>query len=209
MPRKPPAPTVPAEHRYERFAAEYLVDLNATGAYRRACNPDATDRTAGTEGHRLLKNPKVEALVAEGRLRLMGTIGVSAERTVEEYRRIGFFDPRTVMEWDEQGVRFFPSDSLSPEAAAAIASVKCKRTIRRESGRDGDEIETVEIEMKFVPKTPALDALSKHLGLFRPDELKITGGGGVLVVPYVDAATWAAEAAKQQATHGQQTEGAG
>ena len=31
--------------------------------------------------------------------------------------------------------------------------------------------------------------------------------GGVLVVPYVDAATWAAEAAKQQAAHGQQTEG--
>lgn len=207
MPRKQPTPTVPAEHRYERFAAEYLVDLNATGAYRRACNPDATDRTAGVEGSRLLKNPRVQELVAEGRARLTDAIGVTAERTVEEYRRIGYIDPRTVMRWGPEGMVPHPSDELTPEAAAAVAEVKSKRTIRRD--KDGGEVETVELAIKMHSKVAALDALSRHLGLFRPEEVKITGGGGVLVVPYVDAATWAAEAAKQQAAHGHQTEGQG
>lgn len=200
MPRKP-TPAIPAEHRYERFAAEYLIDLNATGAYRRAVNPDATDRTAGTEGHRLLKNPKVAELVAEGRGRLVGVLGVSAERTVEEYRRIGYIDPRTVMRWGPDGMVPHPSDELTPEAAAAVAEVKSKRTIRRD--KDGGETETVELAIKMHSKVAALDALSKHLGLFAPQEVNVTGGGGVLVIPAMDAAAWAAEAARQQAAHGE------
>lgn len=204
MPRKP-TPAIPAQHRYERFAAEYLIDLNATGAYRRAVNANATDATAATEGHRLLRNPKVAELIAEGRKRLLDRLEVTAERVVEEYRRIGFLDPREVMGWDEDGVRFHPSDTLTAEAAAAIASVKSKRTVRTDG--DGNETVTVEQEVKLVSKIAALDSLSKHLGLFKPEEVKITGGGGVLLVPVMDAATWAADAAKQQANHGSRTEG--
>lgn len=201
MPRKQREVTIPAEHRYERFAAEYLIDLNATGAYRRAVNPKATDATAATEGHRLLRNPKVQELVAEGRARLIQKLEVSAERVVEEYRRIAFLDPREVMEWDADGVRFHPSESLLPEAAAAVASVKSKRTVRSDS--DGNETVTVEQEVKLVSKIAALDSLSKHLGIFKPQEVNVTGGGGVLVVPYIDAQTWATEAAAQQANHGE------
>jgi phage terminase small subunit len=50
--------------RHERFAQEYLVDLNAAAAYRRTY-PDAKGPTSEANGIRLLGNAKVETRIAE------------------------------------------------------------------------------------------------------------------------------------------------
>jgi phage terminase small subunit len=42
----------------EKFCQEYLVDLNATQAYRRV-HPKAKTASAGVQAHRLLKKPKI------------------------------------------------------------------------------------------------------------------------------------------------------
>lgn len=49
----------------KRFADEYLIDLNATRAYRVAYPRVLKDATAGQAGSRLLKNVKVRAYVEE------------------------------------------------------------------------------------------------------------------------------------------------
>lgn len=50
--------------RHERFAQEYLVDLNATQAYIRA-GYAARGNAAEVSANRLLRNPKVAARIAE------------------------------------------------------------------------------------------------------------------------------------------------
>lgn len=49
------------------FADEYIGDagLNATAAYKRAGYSASTDNIAGVEAHKLLKNPKIAAYIAQ------------------------------------------------------------------------------------------------------------------------------------------------
>ncbi|MGV3684379.1 MAG: terminase small subunit [Daejeonella sp.] len=51
--------------KQELFCQEYLIDLNATQAYKRAGFTSANDNVAAVEGHKLLRNPKVSARIAE------------------------------------------------------------------------------------------------------------------------------------------------
>lgn len=51
--------------KQKRFSDEFLVDMNATQAYKRAGYSAKSDAIAGVEGHKLLKNPKIAAYIAE------------------------------------------------------------------------------------------------------------------------------------------------
>jgi hypothetical protein len=55
----------PLTERQRRFIEEYLLDLNATAAYRRAGYVARNDNTAAAGASTLLRNPKVAAAVAE------------------------------------------------------------------------------------------------------------------------------------------------
>jgi hypothetical protein len=55
----------PLTPKQQRFVAEYLEDLNATAAYRRAGYVARNDNTAAAGASTLLRNPKVAAAVAE------------------------------------------------------------------------------------------------------------------------------------------------
>lgn len=52
--------------KQQRFVDEYLTDLNATAAYRRAGYAARTDNAAAASASALLRIPKVAAAVAEG-----------------------------------------------------------------------------------------------------------------------------------------------
>lgn len=51
--------------RQKRFADEYLIDLNATRAYKVAYPNVKKEETAATAGSRILRNVKVESYLKE------------------------------------------------------------------------------------------------------------------------------------------------
>lgn len=51
--------------RQRRFADEYLIDCNATRAYKAAYPNITRDNTAGSNGNRLLKNAEIKAYINE------------------------------------------------------------------------------------------------------------------------------------------------
>lgn len=51
----------------KRFVDEYLIDLNATAAYKRAGYKAKNDNVAAVSSKQLLSKPKIEAAVAERR----------------------------------------------------------------------------------------------------------------------------------------------
>lgn len=95
-----PAPVVERElsQREQRFAEEYLVDLNATQAYMRV-HGGVKAVTASTEGCKLLGNPKVAGLIAKGRAELSERTGISAAKALEQAWAVATADARELIDY--------------------------------------------------------------------------------------------------------------
>jgi phage terminase small subunit len=155
--------------KQQRFADEYLIDLNATAAYKRA-GYSGKGRTAENNASRLLGHAGVAQYVAERRKKLQNGIEVTQERVLAEYAKLAFLDPRRFYNADGQ---LIPVPDLPADVAAALAGMEI--TAQR-SGTDEDgkpEYEDVK-KIKFIDKRAALDSLARHLGMFN-DKIEQTG----------------------------------
>jgi phage terminase small subunit len=137
----------------QRFVAEYLVDLNGTRAAVRA---GYSERSASTMASRLLGRPAIAAVIAEGIDARAARARVTADRVIDEYARIAFSDMRRFVEWGPGGVSLRQSGCLTPEESASVAEVSETKTANGGT-----------VKFKLHDKRAALDALAKHLGLFR------------------------------------------
>jgi phage terminase small subunit len=148
-------------HKQLRFVDEYLVDLNATQAAIRA---GYSPRSARSGGPLLLKNPAVARAVAERQSRIANHLFVSAERVVVEYARLAFADMRDYMRFAQNGDVLLDWSAMPEDATKAILEVT--QDVYTE-GRGGAQREVKRTKFKLHDKRGALDALAKHLGLFR------------------------------------------
>lgn len=138
-----------------RFAAEYLVDLNGAAAYRRAF-PRVTAGTAASEAHRLLRNPKVAAVVRAEQRERARRLRVSADRVVRELARVAFADVGELFAPATDGPpRLRPLRDVPPDVRRAVAGV----SVRREPG--GAEV----VAVRLADKLRALELLARFLGL--------------------------------------------
>jgi phage terminase small subunit len=144
--------------KQERFVAEYLIDLNATAAAKRA---GYSDKTARAIGHENLTKPDIAAAVAEGKARQLDSMEVTAERVLRELARLAFSDIRGV--FDENGGLLKPHE-LSDDVARMIASIEVTKERSYKKGDDETVIEYVS-RVRTVDKLGALNTLAKHLKL--------------------------------------------
>jgi phage terminase small subunit len=154
-----PKSSKPLTDKQQRFVLEYLKDSNATQAAIRA---GYSARTADRIGAELLGKTWVAAAIAAKQARLASKLEVSAERVIAEFARIAFSDPRQVATWGPGGVTLKDSAALTDDAAACVSEVKSKPT---EYGN--------ELTFKLHDKVVALNALGKHLGLFK-EQIEVT-----------------------------------
>lgn len=147
-----------------QFVAEYLIDFNATQAALRA---GYSPKSAHAQGHRLLKDAEVSKAIEEGMEARMRRTLVSQDRVVAELAKIAFADPRDVMTWGPDGVRFKDSEEMDAASASIVAEVS--------ETKDG-------MKVKLHDKQAALTALARHLGMFI-DKTEHTGpSGGPIVI---------------------------
>lgn len=139
-----------------RFVAEYLVDLNATRAYRTVYG--GSDRVAQSAGSRLLSNVMVSRAVADGKRRQLETAELSAARVLEELRRLAFGD-RTVLLACKTIAEV---QGLAPELRALVTGFEVFEA-NLPGVRDGKTDRVRRVSM--TPKTPALEMLAKHFKL--------------------------------------------
>lgn len=156
---------MPLSRKRQRFVAEYLKDLNAAAAARRA---GYTSNRADQAGYELLSKPDVAAAIADGSRKALSGAELSASRVLEEYRRLAFQDVRAL--FDESG-NLLPVHKLPADVAASIASVEViKRNLT-----SGDGSVDVIHKVKTWDKGKALDSLSRYFGLDK-QVLEHTGG---------------------------------
>lgn len=147
-------------YKQRRFVEEYLVDLNATAAAKRA---GYTDSGAFQQGYRLLKNVEVAEAIAKAQERLAKKFEVKAERIIEELAKIGFANMQDYMIVGANGDPVLNWAALTRDQAAALVEV----TVDTYTEGKGDDAERVKrVKFKLADKRAALVDLGKHLGLF-------------------------------------------
>ncbi len=170
-------PGVPAlTPKQSRLVDEYMVDLNAQAALRRAGYSRSSPRDQSP-----LHSPAVRAAI-EARVRdLRARNEHLVDRVVEELCRIAFADLRDAVEWGPDGVRVRPSRDLTPELTSAVCEVSEDR-----HGR---------VRLKKHDKVRALELLGRHLGMFTERlQAEVSGPGGLplredrrILVQFVEA----------------------
>ena len=162
------------------FVNEYLVDLNATRAYKVAYPNVKKDDTAAVNGNRLLRNAKVKEYLNERMKEREKRTEITQDKVLEELAAIAFSNgskyAKVIEEtvYDENGevlldsdgnivkqkvVDLVLTDELSETDKKAIASIK--------KGRNGIEISTCDT-------VRALELLGKHLGMFK-EKVEVSG----------------------------------
>lgn len=141
----------------EQFAQRFLIHFNATRAAHEA---GYSERTAKQIGYALLRRPRVQALIEEGRRRLIARNELSQDLVVRMAMELADSDITEVTGWDENGEgTYVPSYAMPGRVRRAIRSVK--RKTRRIFTEAGEMIEDVEVEFKLHGKDNAQRLLAQ------------------------------------------------
>jgi len=140
------------------FVDEYLIDLNATRAYKAVYKSCKKDETARVNSSRLLTNANVAAYLSERQRELQQRTEITQDKVVRELAAIAFADIADYVRVQDYGglsmVEITPTREIPESKRAAIASIK--------QGSNG-------IEVKLHNKLDALDKLGRHFGMFKGD----------------------------------------
>lgn len=152
--------------RQAEFVRQYLVDMNAAAAARRAGYSEKTaDRTAAA----LMENPGVRAAITAALKMREQRAGITQDRVIAELAKIAFGSARGVMEWGPDGLTLKSSGELTEDQAASVAEVSESTTKTGSS-----------LKIKRHDKVKALELLGRHLGMFT-DKVKNEISGGLEV----------------------------
>lgn len=141
------------------FADEYLIDLNATRAYRKAYPSVKRDETAAQAGSRMLRNVKVAAYIQERMQERQKRTEITQDRVLQELAAIAFAKATDYAEVKDECVKIKDTKDLDEQQIRAIAGIK--------EGKFG-------IEVKLNDKEKALELLGRHLGMFK-DKVEVSG----------------------------------
>lgn len=140
----------------EIFVREYLIDLNATQAAKRAGYSNAE------YGRQLITFPYVQRAIDRAMKARAKRLDISADKVLAELALIGFSDMKDYAEWDNQTVKLKSSATLKGGKSRAVAEVS--QTVTKDGGS---------IRFKLHDKRAALVDIGRHLGMFnekKPDE---------------------------------------
>lgn len=151
----------------KRFCNEYLIDLNATRAYKVAYSRCKKDETANVNGSKLLRNTKVQEYIAERMKAREERTEITQDMVIKELAKIAFLDIRKL--YTENGQLKNIAD-IDNETAGAISSLE---TLEEYDGYGNDREKIGDTQkVKLLDKTKALELLGRHLGLFN-DKLDV------------------------------------
>ena len=164
----------------KRFCDEYLIDLNATRAYKVAYPNCKKDETARANSSRLLTNDNVQEYISAKQEEIEKRTEISRDKVIKELANIAFSngtDFAQIVEreyeekiYDNEGncigtkpkkykcLELTATDNLTEEQKSAVAGIKQT---------------TNGIEIKTNDKVKALELLGKHLGMFKETNINI------------------------------------
>lgn len=138
-------------NKQKAFVDEYLIDLNATRAYKEVYRSVKSDDVAAKAGSRLLRNVEVEEYLNKRIMEREARQEVKQDRVLKELSNMIDLDVTEIVSIDSDTVIVKDTSCLTAEQKKCIKSIK--------QTRDG-------IEIQFYDKMKALELLGRHLGMF-------------------------------------------
>lgn len=139
--------------KQKRFVAEYLIDLNATAAAKRA---GYSEKTAYSIGLETLKKPEIQNAIQEAMQKRQQRTEITQDMVIQELAKLGFFDIRKLFDKDGKPLDI---SKLDDDTAAALVGLD----VQDVSDSDGNYVGFIK-KYKMADKIKALELLGKHLG---------------------------------------------
>ena len=166
--------------KQERFCEEYLVDLNAAAAARRA---GYSKQTAGVIGLENLTKPMIAERIAAMRAERSERVQVDADRVLRELCLLGFSNMADYMIVKDDGSAFLDFSAMTRDKTAVIREFVVEEYM---DGRGDNARPVKRTRFKLADKRAALVDIGRHLGMFN-DKLKVEGEmSGKLVIEWGD-----------------------
>lgn len=152
--------------KQKRFVSEYLVDLNATAAARRA---GYSTKTADRIGPELLGKTCVSQAIQEATKEREQRTEITQDMVIRETAKLAFFDIRKMFGKDGKPLDI---SELDDDTAAALVGLDVQDVY----DSDKDYVGFIK-KYKMADKLKALELLGKHVGAF---ERREKSGDGAL-----------------------------
>lgn len=110
-----------------------------------------------------MTNVNIQARIEQARLEAQARTEVTVDRVLNEFAKIAFADLGDYMTWGPDGVTLKHKEELTDAQISVVA--EATETVT-EFGRN--------LKLKLHDKIGALNALGKHLGMFK-DKLELSG----------------------------------
>ncbi len=154
--------------KQKSFCDEYLIDFNATRAYKKIYTTCNKDETARANSSRLLTKANIQEYLKEQTNRKQEEARVTQNDIVNQLTRIAFGDIRKL--YDEQG-RLKDIQDIDDDTAAIISGIETTEEFEG-YGDDREQIGYTK-KVKMAGKEKALELLGKHFGMFK-DKVEVS-----------------------------------
>ena len=146
----------------KRFCDEYLIDLNATRAYKVAYPNCKKDHSARTNGYMLLTKTDIQTYIEEAKKEREERTKITQDMVLKELAKIAFFNPKNIF---KENNTLKDVIDLDDDIASVMTSVE---TFEEFDGY-GDDREKIgnTTKVKLADKMKALEMLGRHLGMFK------------------------------------------
>ncbi len=146
-----------------RFVAEYLANgLNAT---KDAISAGYSEKTADTQGARLLVNVKVAQVIEARTSKIMERLDVTSDMVVQEIAKLAFFDPRKLFN-DDGSMKLI--SEIDDHSAVALAGFDVCELF--DGTGDQKHVYGLLKKVKLADKSRDLEVLGRYFKLFSPDK---------------------------------------
>ncbi len=162
----------PLTPKQAAFVAEYLIDLNAFAAAKRAGYKDAN------KGRQLVTLSNVWAAITAGMAEREKRTHITQDRVLQEIASLSFSDLRHYVLTDRGNVQL--AEGAPSTAMCAVSSIKRKTKVVNEITTE------YEVEIKLWDKPSSLKMAGQHLAMFTEKHEVNVKTPGVLVLGGVD-----------------------
>lgn len=163
----------------KRFCDEYLIDLNATRAYKVAYPNCKKDETASAAGSRMLGNVKVQEYISKKQKEIEKRTEITQDKVIQELANVAFSNGTDFAQIVEKEYEENIYDKEGNCIGTKPKKYKCLEltntkdlTEQQKSAIAGIKQTANGIEIKTNDKVKALELLGRHLGIFN-DKLDV------------------------------------
>ena len=156
-------------NKQKMFCKEYLIDLNATNASRRAGYSKKTANRIGSEN---LSKPLIQEYIQKNMNKRAEKIEITADRVLQEIAKMAYCNMEDYLTFNDDGTAFVDFSAMNRDKAAAIQEVTIDTyfdtSLADKENKKGRTVK--KIKFKLADKKGSLDLLGRHLKLFGDQE---------------------------------------